>query len=277
MPQPPPRLTLLKVQGPIQWQSAPPGTSRNLGEGTPAASLNCFQVDRNEKEPVQVYLESKTQRKDQALARSALAAPYYVLNQDSKPFSLEVTPPTEPGRPGHVVGHPSPSSACRPNLLFESSRGKTDEVKSVVSHRDTPRSRSQPPPPTARSPSPSGGPQSAGGSYTFGDSLGPNCRLLTSKGMVKGCLCGEEDLMGDEEFYPIDYKKEPGAAPLITWKKKKTDKYGTLLVQRGKSNMVVKIPIHDQQAGQLKTDSSTFYNFCMVVILLMGAMWAYIY
>ena len=76
--------------------------------------------------------------------------------------------------------------------------------------------------------------------------------------------------------YPVNYDRQPSMPPLITWKKKQDDKYGTLLVQRGKSQMVVKIPVNEQ-IGHEFSGGSQFYNFAMLIILIMSALWAYVY
>ena len=76
--------------------------------------------------------------------------------------------------------------------------------------------------------------------------------------------------------YPVNYDRQPSMPPLISWKKKQDDKYGTLLVQRGKSQMVVKIPVNEQ-IGHEFSGGSQFYNFAMLIILIMSALWAYVY
>ena len=79
------------------------------------------------------------------------------------------------------------------------------------------------------------------------------------------------------ENYPVSYDRLPSLPPLITWKKKKAEKYGTLLVQRGKSQMVVKIPVNDQNSHEQFGGGSQFYNFAIIIILLMSTLWAYVY
>ena len=76
------------------------------------------------------------------------------------------------------------------------------------------------------------------------------------------CMHGKEN----EVEFPVVNKGKSRLPPLVTWKKKKTDKYGTLLVQRGKSQMLVKIPIHESQ--QQQNAPATFRRFAMLMGLL---------
>ncbi len=227
---------------------------------TPTGGISYETTSRTQEgPPLRVYVESSE--------RKSKVPPYYVLNRDRRPVNLAIASPSEPGRPGHIVGSPGRES------LFLAKTGGNAKT-SVTSGGPSPPARRPTPGLPTRLSRDRAAPRSYG-SYFYGDSLGPNCRLVTSRGMVKGCLCGEEDLVGGEEYYPIDYKKMPEEPPLITWKKKKMEKYGTLLVQRGRSNMVVKIPVHDHRAAD--SDEVSLFNFVMVLVLLGTAMVAYVY
>jgi len=96
-----------------------------------------------------------------------------------------------------------------------------------------------------------------------------------------------------EAAYPVRFPKQTLTAaqdePLITWKKDKQDSFGTLLVQRGTSNMVVRVPLYpdgsvidggQQQVGkqqQMTASTKIFYNLALILILLISAVWAYLY
>jgi hypothetical protein len=85
----------------------------------------------------------------------------------------------------------------------------------------------------------------------------------------------------EEAIYPVIYPRDTpeDEPPLITWNKNREEDHGTLLVQRGKSSMVVRIPVREEKKAKIEPNptASAFYNILMVIILLAAAIWAYLH
>ncbi len=240
-------------------------------------------------------------------------SPYVIRNSlGESVMAMDVAAPRAPGEPAHVVDYhgqrsiPYKQNTFQPSLFFAPEAGGNN-ASPPPPPRSAENEAGAPPPHEMNFPRSAGSarfplPRSAVlqrmgrpgevrsvdvETCPIGDE-GPNgeydCRCRppmslasTGEGGGGGGLSMDLGLSAGESYYPVDYQKRtPPEQPLITWKKKKAEPFGTLLVQRGKSNMVVRIPVHEDQKAS-KDQSNTYYNFFMILILILSAAWAYTY
>ncbi len=102
----------------------------------------------------------------------------------------------------------------------------------------------------------------------------------TQSGSPPGDAADQEEEGEGEASYQIRYRKRRHTRPLITWKKRRGDNFGVLLVQRGKSDMIVRIPIREDKRWkhkEVEEDDTALRTCVWTLILVLALTWAFAY